>query len=1369
MVNSFFETDELYVEFHARSAFSFLEGSTLPEDLISVCADYGMPAMALLDRNGLYGSPRFYLAAQKAKLKAHIGAEVSCEAFVLKSENLSPQRHRDTEKTKIIERPERTFAEAHNSLKTCHSQLSEEPAFLPRTALPVTDSQFEIKNLKSSGDFRLPLLVSSRTGYQNLCQLITRMKLRAQRKEEGAVLEHELEQHASGIVCLTGGAEGPLAAALKKGGPAEARRVVDRLTGIFGRNNVYVELQRHLHREEEARNRVAIEIARDLHLPLLATNGVCYATSHDRPLCDVFTAIRHHRTLMTAGRLLARNSERDLKTSEEMTQLFADLPEAITNTVELSGRLEFKLSDLGYEFPRYPVPEGETMMSFLRQRTEEGARWRYGISLSGDRVPQNGFHNRDLQQRARRQIERELHLIEKLDLAGYFLIVWDIVRFCREENILAQGRGSAANSAVCYSLGITAVDPVGMELLFERFLSEERGEWPDIDIDLPSGDQRERVIQHIYQLYGQRGAAMTANVITYRNRMAAREMGKAMGFDPETLNKISTAVATWEYKDANDALDRRFHDAGLDLNHPRLRKYFELCTAVQDLPRHLGQHSGGMVICQGQLDSVVPLEPASMPGRVVVQWDKEDCADMGIIKVDLLGLGMMAVLEDSIKIIRNDYHEEVDLAHLPPDDPEVYSTLQKADTVGMFQIESRAQMSCLPRLRPQKFYDIVVQVAIIRPGPIVGQMVNPFLQRRQGREAVTFPHPSLEPVLARTLGVPLFQEQLLRIAMISANFTGGEAEELRRAMGFKRSQARMKEIEARLRAGMTRNGIAQEAQEQIILSITSFALYGFPESHAASFALIAYASAWLKCHYLGAFTAALLNNQPMGFYHPATIVKDAQLHGLKILPIDVTKSDWLCTMEAAASRRSLVASDPAISYQPSAVSRDLKKTGFSQSVIPPFEETALDAEVGSSGFARKPAVTLVNRFISGQGFDPSAETSTEIPWSEIGAYTRSNFIPAAERLSPTPPLSSSIAIPKTSLSDSIPTTHTCHSERSEESASLPRTAPPSTNLQSDLQSEITNRKSQTLALRLGLKYVRGLREAAAQALVRERSLAPFQSIHNMTRRVPELRKDELVSLAEIGALNSIGNSPQRHRDTEKIGKKEKRSSEKSSNFLISPDPIKVRHPERSEGSAFSPTSSPFPPNLKSASHSKPETRNSKLNSFHRRDALWQVEKAVRRSGPLLEEFPEPDAPSPLHQMTNEERLVADFHGTGMTVGPHPMAYRRAEMQALGIHPASSLKSIPSGRRLRIGGCVIARQRPGTAKGFVFLSLEDETGIANAIVNPDLIQDNRILLVSSRFLMVEGILQNQDNVISVKAERVLPLDVTHAETSSHDFH
>jgi error-prone DNA polymerase len=494
----------------------------------------------------------------------------------------------------------------------------------------------------------------------------------------------------------------------------------------------------------------------------------------------------------------------------------------------------------------------------------------------------------------------------------------------------------------------------------------------------------------------------------------------------------------------------------------------------------------------------------------------------------------------------------------------VYSALQKADPVGMFQVESRAQMSCLPRLRPQKFYDIVVQVAIIRPGPIVGNMVNPFLKRRQGREAVTYPHPSLETVLGRTLGVPLFQEQLLRMAMITANFTGGEAEELRRAMGFKRSQARMKVIEEKLRTGMTRNGICGETQEQIIQSITSFALYGFPESHAASFALIAYASAYLKCHYLAAFTAALLNNQPMGFYHPSTLVKDAQRHGLKMLPVDVTKSDWKCTVELSALSRQL-------------------------------------------------------------------------------------------------------------------------------------------------------------SVRLGLNYARGLREPAGQALVRERSIAPFVSIQDLARRVPELRKDDLTTLAEIGALNKI------HLPSHRVTEKSKLMNSSASLCLCGE------------------------------------------KAFHRRDALWQVEKAVRWAGPLLDEVSEADAKSPLRAMTQEERLVADFRGNGLTVGPHPMQYRRAEMKKMGIYRASDLPQIPDGRRLRIGGCVIARQRPGTAKGMMFMSIEDETGIANAIVAPDLLQKSRVLLISECFLMIEGILQNQDNVIHIRAEKVFPLRITQAETTSHDFH
>jgi error-prone DNA polymerase len=556
----------------------------------------------------------------------------------------------------------------------------------------------------------------------------------------------------------------------------------------------------------------------------------------------------------------------------------------------------------------------------------------------------------------------------------------------------------------------------------------------------------------------------------------------------------------------------------------------KLCLAVRDLPRHLGQHSGGMVICQGRLDSVVPLEPASMPGRVVVQWDKDDCADLGIIKVDLLGLGMMAVLKDTITLIRDHYDEEVDLAHLPPDDPVTYETIRKADTVGMFQIESRAQMASLPRNAPTRFYDLVVQVALIRPGPIVGQMTNPYMQRRMGRQAVTYPHPALEPVLERTLGIPLFQEQLLRMAMICANFTGGEAEELRRALGSRRSQKRMHAIEEKLRAGMTTNGIDVPTQESIIQFITSFALYGFPESHAASFALIAYASAYLKVHYLGAFTAALINNYPMGFYHPATIIKDAQRHGLKARCVDINISEWNCTLE----------------------SREL---------------------------------------------------------------------------------------------------------------------------------------------RLGFRMVRGMRQDVAEAIVRARNVAPFTSIDDLVRRVPMLRKNELTMLAQIGALNALAGSE----------------------VLVSGETLQVKG--------------------------------------HRRDALWQAAAAAQSSGPLLKPIENEVAPSPLEIMTDNERLVADYHGTGVTVGRHPMSYRRAMLNEIGALRAADLAHAPNGKRVRYAGCVIVRQRPGTARGLIFMSVEDETGIANVIVMPDLYDACKLTVIGARFILVEGVLQNVDNVVHLRAETI----------------
>ena len=985
----------------------------------------------------------------------------------------------------------------------------------------------------------LPVLVESQEGYRNLCRVLTRMKLGAA-KGEGALALEDFDGYTSGLVALAGHAA-------VRGGGYGVGGLLDRLVGLFGRSHVYVELQRHLLRDEETDNQTLITLASAFHVPIVATNGVRFAVVDDRLLYDLLTCIRHKTTVDRAGRRLERNAERYLKRPVTMTRLFHDLPEALDATRELADRLPYTMADLGYRFPDYPVPAGETMSSFLRKMTEVGARERY----------------RPYHERARRQIARELDLIERLDLAGYFLIVWDIVNFCRQHDILVQGRGSAANSAVCYSLGITAVDPVGMDLLFERFLSEERGEWPDIDLDLPSGDRRERVIQYVYERYGRLGAGMTANVITYRGRSAAREVGKVLAIEPERIDRLAKVMNHFEWTDPKDTLARQIGDVGLALDDPRIRLFSDLWQRIQDLPRHLGQHSGGMVICQGRLDEVVPLERAAMPGRVVVQWDKDDCADMGIVKVDLLGLGMMAVLQDALEVVNNrglgagevpspgqalppnsqpPAPNPLDLSHLPPDDPVVYRMLQDADTIGVFQVESRAQMSTLPRLRPTRFYDIVVEVAIIRPGPIVGQMVHPYLKRRAGLEPVTYPHPALEPILQRTLGVPLFQEQLLRIAMVAAGFSGGEAEELRRAFGFKRSAQRMKQIEGKLRAGMTKQGITGAAAEQIVQSIAAFALYGFPESHAASFALLVYASAYLKAHFPAAFYTAMLNNQPMGFYHPATLVKDAQRRGVRFASIDVQRSHWSCVVEADG------------------------------------------------------------------------------------------------------------------------------------------------------------------AIRLGLRYVTGLREEMGRAIeqgletrdTRVRIPNPgsrvrFRSLEELIARTG-LRRDELATLAEIGALNSFG--------------------------------------------------------------------------YDRRSALWQIERAVRPSGELFEQ--KSTVESPLPSMTPAERLVADYAGTGLTVGPHPMAFRRDELALRGVLRAIDLPRTRNGRRVRVAGAVITRQRPGTAKGFVFLTLEDETGIANVIIQPDLYTTQRMTIVEEPFLLVEGVLQIQDGVTSVKADRLQGLRGGWPEVESRNF-
>jgi error-prone DNA polymerase len=1047
-----------YVELHAGSAFSFLRGGSFPEQLAETAAELKMPALALLDRNGVYGAQRFAVSAREHGVRPMVGAEL-----VMEDGNV------------------------------------------------------------------LPVLVKDRGGYKNLCELLTQAHLRSA-KGTCAVQWNELREFADGMVALFANCRASVSDANQRRRFTETPyKFSDRaqiLIEVFGRENVYVEIQRHFVRGEDRVNQGLCDLAEQHRLPVIATNGVQYARPCGRQVLDVFTCIREHTHLDAAGKLLTQNAERHLKSDAQMRALFADRPSAIENTGRLAERLEFSLENIGYEFPSFPVPDGHDMNSFLRTITLFGAQQRYtSISTA-----------------VKKKLEEELGLITRLGFSGYFLIVWDIINFCREHNVMVQGRGSAANSAVCYCLGITPVDPVSNNLVFERFLSESRKGWPDIDLDLPSGDRRESVIQEVYRRYGKHGAAMTANVISYRGRSAAREIGKALNFSPNILDRFSHLFASGDFPHTLD-LRAQIEQAGLPKAHPRMPAFIALYQAIYGLPRHLGQHSGGMIICQGKLSSFVPLENASMPGRVVAQWDKDDCEDLGIVKVDLLGLGMMSVMQDAFELCR-ERGRPIDLAHIPTDDAPTYKMMQEADTIGVFQIESRAQMATLPRMKPKCFYDVVIEVAIIRPGPIQGDMVHPYLNRRAGREKITYFDERLKPVLERTLGVPLFQEQMLKIAMIMADFSGAEAEELRRALSFHRSEERMRKVSVKLRAGMERNNVTPEVIEKILQSITSFALYGFPESHAISFAILAYGSAYLKVHRAPEFYASLLNNQPMGFYTPATIVKDAQRHATRILPVCARQSDWLCTV----------------------------------------------------------------------------------------------------------------------LSDDT--------------------------------------------VRLGFCVVNGMRKEHGEALVAERARAAFRSLDDFKRRV-ELSKEELRTLAELGALNCFAE--------------------------------------------------------------------------HRRSAMWKVEEqppaplivaGIGDPGPLPATrsragITDPGYKSPLLPMSMPERVKADYMTMNLTTGPHPIKLLRSQLPD--IWRAGDLRSARHGSTVQIAGNVICRQRPGTAKGFVFISLEDETGVSNAIVTPDLFERMRLLITEEPFLLIEGQVQNTENVVLIKAEKIRPL--AHEQlvgSESHDF-
>ena len=1454
-----------YVELHAKSAFSFLEAAALPEVLAERAAALGQRALALVDADGVYGAPRFYRACTRLGLMPLVGAEVS---------------------------------------------------------------------MRDGG--RLPLLVEDPEGYGNLCRLLTKIKMRAP-KGEGAASWDDLEAHTGGLVCLTGGPQGPVAHRLAREGHEAARGMLDRLVGLFGSFNVYAELQRDLDREHEAQNEwLRAEAQRD-GLLLLASNAPLMAERGERPLLDTLTCIRHGVTLEQAGRLLARNSERFLKPAKEMERLFADSPAAVANSGELALRLGFTLKDLGYRFPEFPLPPGQTPIGFLRVLCERGAKVRYGAG--------------PLAERARHQIEHELELIGRLDLAGYFLIVWDLVEYCRRHDILVQGRGSAANSAVCYALGITAVDAVGMELLFERFLSEERGEWPDIDLDLPSGDRREQVIQYVYQRYGRLGAAMTANVITYRGRSAAREVGKTLGLPLALCDRLSALVSDWEYKDPGDSLLVHLREAGCDPEVPVMRHFAHLWTAIQDLPRHLGQHSGGMVICAGRLDGVVPLEPAAMPERSVVQWDKDDCAAMGIIKVDLLGLGMMALLEDALGMIRR-RGGHVDLAHLPADDPTVYDMLKRADTIGVFQVESRAQMATLPRLKPERFYDLVVQVAIIRPGPIVGDMVHPFLRRRAGREPVSVPHEVLEPILRRTLGVPLFQEQLLRMAMAAAGFTGGEAEELRRAFGFKRRKQAMDEVEKKLRAGMVAKGITGEPAEAIIRSITSFALYGFPECVVGETRVVDADTGRLvriedivqgqeriqhtlacasdmkirKRRVLKATSSGLRTVYQLRTISGRTITATAEhpfltmkgwcpLHNLRpddhiatirALPAKAGRRwprHWLIVLADLIAEGNLCHPSTLYFYTADSQYCDefVKAVGLFRNTCTTVARHRNCHSVHVRRVDRMRSAEIID-WIKSLGLWGQDSRKKHVPdpvfclrpsdvglflarlWEGDGSFSRVGHVSydtVSLRLAEdvrhlllglgiTARLYTRVRSYRDRRVTSFVVTVTGQenlqlfyrkiarrflSERKRGQAKAIADRPTVDRTSRDVipveikavidrarrgRGETWERVAEATGLSMRAvcspdRTKRGYRRWTVDRLARH-----FESKELKDLVSSDLYWDRVASIEEVGVRPTYDLSVEEDHNFVANGIVVHNSHAASfallayaSAFLkahhpaafyaalLNNQPMGFYHPATIVGDAARhgqvirpldvnrsdwlcsieddetvrlglryvrglreeagrrmererPFTSADDLVQRGGLRSDELARLAELGALgslglERRAALWEVERAARPSGPLYRALAAPPGPSPLAPMTTTEAMVADYEGSGLTLGPHPMTFHRARLAREGVARAADLPGMKDGRSLRVAGAVVVRQRPGTAKGFVFLNLEDETGLVNVVVPPPLFHRHRLTLVNEPFLLIAGVLEHREGVISVRAGRIEPLRHRLSQVPSHDFH
>jgi len=1156
-----------YAELRCKSCFSFLEGASQPEELVTRAAGLGLSALALADVNGLYGIVRAHAEAKRRGFPLVVGVELA------------------------------------------------------------------VTGLEMGRPARLVLLARDREGYASLCLLATRSHCPGsddgwtgapERREKGEVKVAlaDVRERSKGLFALYPGADGDAAARLKD---------------VFGRR-LALAVARHRIAGEEARNLAARAVGRRLALPVVVTNDVHTHVRARQRLQDVLACVRLGTTVDRAGRRLYPNAERTLKGPEEMARLWSDFPEGLEAAAAIADECRFRMEEIRGEHPLPPVfvdgatladgaavalsspgqtarevastpsqrlrttptsappphpgplprcagergdllptstptpiekavesrpggsfplspgggegrgegeapgratPDGAsgvTGMALLRELVREGARWRYG----GD-PPED----------VARQLARELDLVEQLGYASYFLTVWDVVRFARSRGILCQGRGSAANSAVCFVLGITAIDPVRMGLLFERFISAERGEPPDIDVDFEH-ERREEVIQYVYAKYGRERAGMVCEVITYRGKSAVRDVGKALGLSPGQVDRLAKQIGT--YEDLAEIGPEIVRQAGLDVEgSERVRLALELAREIVGFPRHLSIHVGGFVITRRPLCETVPIEPAAMPGRTIVQWDKDDLAELDLLKVDLLGLGMLTALSRTLALLARHRPAPASptpvphpdsLATIPAEDPAVYEMLTRADSIGVFQVESRAQMSLAPRLKPRNFYDLVISVGIVRPGPIQGGMIHPYLRRRDGKEKVRTPYPPLEPVLAKTLGVPLFQEQIMRLAVVAAGFTPGEADELRRVMTHRRSHERIQAMKARLLAGMAERGIAAADAEVIFSQLLGFAGYGFPESHSASFALLVYASAWLKRYHPAAFACALLNSQPMGFYAPHTLLEDAKRHGVEVRGVDVLASGWESTLEGAAA--------------------------------------------GS---------------------------------------------PAA-----------------------------------------PGEAP---------------------AIRVGLHAIRGLPRDVGDALLAARAAAPFGGLGDLVRRAGVSRA-WLVRLAEAGALGALATD--------------------------------------------------------------------------RRSAVWRSLGVEAEEGDLFAGLAPPEPEPALDPASAAEEVSADFAATGLSPRGHPMAVIRPSLSGGRIRTARELARLPDRAPVEVAGLVIVRQRPETAKGIVFVSLEDETGIANLVVMPDVYERCRPVVRGSPFLLARGQVERSGKVVNVRVDSVAPLALAPAVGSrAREFH